>query len=100
MIRSVEELETHLDRIREEHDRLLKVLTARGIEKHYSKEARKVIDKNFPLLGAACKKLIEHAGVFTERDGHSRRLDYIKNVLYGVYGKCLGVDLSENLSAE
>jgi hypothetical protein len=97
---TLEILEERLDRIRREFSELLAILKKKNIDHHYNEEVKAIISKYYPRLELRSRDIINLSGQYTEINGNSRRLDYIKNATFLILGYCIGEDLSESLEAE
>jgi hypothetical protein len=92
---TIENLEFRVDTIRRQHDDLVAILEFKELKTFYSPEVVKLIALYLPGLEQNVRKMIDDCLRYTETYGHSERLDYVKNVLFNVLGKCVGEDLSD-----
>lgn len=92
---TIENLEFRVDAIRKKHEELVGMLEFKQLKTFYSQEVVDLVGLHFPRLEKEIRVMINDCLRYTEAHGHSERLDYVKNVLYKVLGKCVGEDLSD-----
>jgi hypothetical protein len=92
---TLEDLEQRLNKVKDQHARLLKILKGRNITSFHSPKVVQMIEQYEPQLKPRCEDLIRDAGIITLRDGHSPRLDYVKAFSYMCLGKCVGRNLED-----
>lgn len=93
---TIENLEEAVDVVRKQHDLLMELLKFKELTKHYSEEVVGIVKLYYPRLESRVRGLIDNTTTCTELYGHSARLDYLKDILFRLLGKCIGEDLTDD----
>ncbi len=89
----IEQLEVLLDDIRKDDLQLQELFKLKEISNFYCKKTAEVVKIHKPNLEKNCNDLLYLCMELTEVQGHSLRLDFIKDSAFDTYGKCVGEKL-------
>lgn len=92
---TIEILEQRLDKIKNQHARVMRIIKAEGITTLYNPKVMAIVERNEPQMGPRCEDIIRSAGAYTAKHGFCERTDYIKNFAYAALGKAIGCNLED-----